>query len=194
VADSIEVIISKAEELKSKYAERDELYDEIEQMAFLDWADKASTQSKAPNVKITISPDARNQFLAAVQLMSATEPKFRVPEAKNMVGDESKIEKFVQALWAETNKIAGTSLLYDLIFSAMLYGESHLAVTDMNDYVGYFKKRGKAYERRAKRAAAKSPFMLKAFNPHECYTDFDDLGLTSHYRRVRGETAKKVGW
>jgi len=191
VADSIEVIMSKAEELKSRYAERDELYDELEQMTFLDWSEKASTQAKAPNVKITISPDARNQFLAAVQLMSATEPKFRVPEAKNMVGDESKIEKFVQSLWTETNKIAGTSLLYDLIFSAMLYGESHLAVTDMNDYVGYFKKRGKAYERRAKRAAAKSPFMFKAFNPHECYTDFDDLGLTSHYRRVEA-TAKKV--
>jgi len=160
-------------------------------MTFLDWSEKASTQAKAPNVKITISPDARNQFLAAVQLMSATEPKFRVPEAKNMVGDESQIEKFVQALWTESNKIAGTSLLYDLIFSAMLYGESHLAVTDMNDYVGYFKKRGKAYERRAKRAASKSPFMFKAFNPHECYTDFDDLGLTSHYRRVEA-TAKKV--
>lgn len=193
MADTIEVIMSKAEDLKSKYTDRDELYDELEQMTFMDWAGKSAAQAKAPNVKLTISPDARNQFMSSVQLMSATDPKFRVPEAKNFVGDESKVEKFVQSLWHEANKLAGTSILYDLIFSSQLYGEAHLAMVGTKDYVNLFKKRGKAYERRAKRASVRSPFMFKAFNPHECYTDYDDLGLTAHYRRVSAHAAKVAG-
>ena len=191
MADSIEVIMDKASELKSKYAERDELYDELEQMTFMDWSGKSEAQKKAANVKVTVSPDARNQLLAAVQLMSTSDPHFRVPGAKNFMGNESKIEKFVQALWVETNKLAGTSLLYDLIFSSLLYGEAHIATTEMKEYVSHYEKMGLAYEKRAKRAAKRSPVMFRAMNPHECYTEYDNLGLVEHYRKSK-VSAKKV--
>lgn len=191
MADSINIIKDKAEESRARYAERDENYDECERAYFMNPASKAEMQAKAENVKITVSPDAHNQLKAASQLMSTSEPKFRVPGGKNFNGNESKLEKFIQALWTNANKLAGTSLLNDLIFSALLYGEAHIATTATQDYVNYYKKMGKAYERRAQRAAKRSPFLFEVYNSHQCYPEYDKLGMVSHHRRVK-TTAKKV--
>ena len=191
MAVNLQEIISKANDLKARHAERDEMADEVERMNFFNWAGKAEAERKAQNVKITISPDPHNQLKSAVQMMSAIEPKFRVPEGKNFGGDESKLETFIHTLWAEANKLAGSSILYDLVYSSLLYGEAHLATVDMSDYVSYYKKKGRAYERRARRAAKRSPFIFEVYNPHDCYTEFDRLGLVSHYRRL-SVPAKKV--
>lgn len=190
---NLQEFVDRANDLKARYSERDAMCDEVEAMNFFEWAGKSEAERKAQNVKITISPDPHNQLKSAVQMMSAIEPKFRVPEGKNFTGDESKIETFIQTLWAEANKLSGSSVLYDLTYSALLYGETHLATVDMLDYVGYYKKKGRAYERRAKRAAKRSPFIFEVYNPHDCYTEFDRLGLVSHYRRLTVPAKKVAG-
>ena len=193
MVDSIEVIMSKAKELKARYTERDSLYDELERIAFLNWAERAATQMKAPNVKITVSPDPRNQFLSSVQLLASSMPLFRIPNSERYLGGESILERFINGLWKEMNKLYGSSLLYDMIFSAQLYGEVHFATTDMQDFLGYYKKKGTAYERRARRAAKRSPFLGEVFNAHECYVDYDKLGLVAHYRTVKTRARNVAG-
>lgn len=187
MAKSLAEIKDRAEELKSKYAARDDLFNELEQIAFLDWADRGNVQARAAegNVKITVSPDPRNQFLSSVQLLASSMPLFKVPNSARYLGGESSLERFINGLWKEMNKLYGSSLLYDMIFSAQLYGEVHFATTDMQDFLGYYKKKGTAYERRARRAARRSPFLGEVFNAHECYADYDKLGLVAHYRRVK---------
>ena len=193
MAIKLKEVIDNANDLKARHAPRDEMCDEVERMNFFEWSGKGEAEKKAQNVKITLSPDPHNQLKSAVQMMSAIEPKFKVPEGKNFSGDESKIETFIQTLWTEANKLSGSSVLYDLTYSALLYGETHLATVDMLDYVGYYKKKGAAYERRAKRAAKRSPFLFEVYNPHDCYTAFDRLGLVSHYRRISVPSKKIAG-
>lgn len=195
MAKTLAEIKDRAEELKSKYTERDELFNELEQIAFLDWADRGNVQARAAegNVKITVSPDPRNQFLSSVQLLASATPLFKVPNSARYAGGESSIERFINNLWKEMNKLYGASLLYDMIFSAQLYGEVHFATTDMQDFLSYYKKKGTAYEKRAKRAAKRSPFLGEVFNAHECYADYDKLGLTAHYRRVQTTASVVAG-
>ena len=195
MAKTLAEIKDSAEELKSKYASRDELFTELEQIAFLDWADRGNVQARAAegNVKITVSPDPRNQFLSSVQLLSSAIPLFKIPNSARYLGGESSLERFINGLWNEMNKLYGSSLLYDMIFSAQLYGEVHFATTDMQDFLGYYKKKGTAYERRAKRAAKRSPFLGEVFNAHECYADYDKLGLVAHYRRVKTKARMVAG-
>ena len=191
MAMKLNYFVDKSNDLKSRYSDRDDLYVQVENQNFFESDELDGVKGKAETVKITLSPDPHNQLKSAVQMMSAIEPKFRVPEGKNFSGDESKIETFIQTLWTEANKLTGSSVLYDLVYSALLYGEVHLGTIDMLDYLGYYKKKGGAYERRAKRAAKRSPFMFPVYNAHSCYTEFDHLGLVSHYRKY-DVTAKKV--
>lgn len=195
MAKSLAEIKDRAEELKSKYAARDDLFNELEQIAFLDWSDRGNVQARAAegNVKITVSPDPRNQFLSSVQLLASSMPLFKIPNSARYLGNESSLERFINGLWNEMNKLYGSSLLYDMIFSAQLYGEVHFATTDMQDFLGYYKKKGTAYERRAKRAAKRSPFLGEVFNAHECYADYDKLGLVAHYRRVKTKARMVAG-
>lgn len=195
MAKTLAEIKDSAEELKGKYAARDDLFNELEQIAFLAWADRGNVQARAAegNVKITVSPDPRNQFLSSVQLLASSMPLFKIPNSARYLGSESALERFINGLWKEMNKLYGSSLLYDMIFSAQLYGEVHFATTDMQDFLGYYKKKGNAYERRARRAAKRSPFLGEVFNAHECYPDYDKLGLVAHYRRVKTKARMVAG-
>ena len=169
-----------AEEVESQYGERNDLFEELERMYLMDWTDKPT----ASDVKVTISPDARNAIQGAVRLMTATDPQFIVPGDKSQRNEEeSKIEQAAAAIWDRAGEIQQSPIHYDAMLSSLLYGEVHIPITNTNSLVK-FAKENKMGQDRAEQLAAMTPFLFEVWNPMDGYPEFDALGLCAYYRKA----------
>jgi len=173
----------RAEDLKATYANRDALFDEMEQMYFIK-DNMNAPQSVMDRVKVTLSPDPRNKIIGAVRLLVATDPVFSVPEDEDQEVS-SILEKFMQSMWMAAGKLNKSPIHYDLVLSAMLYGEAHLSLISTSDLLGLYKStNSRVQERRAQKALSRTPYLFEVLNPKQCYPAFDRLGLTEHYREI----------
>lgn len=165
-------------EIKQAQAQRDQAFQAYENMYLLDWTDKP----KGDNLKTTMSPDARNAVLGAVRLMTSTEPLFSVPGEKERRGDtEEKIERAANNIWQLAGRVAQNPIHYDAVLSAILYGETHIAITSTVDMAAHARK-AKSGVMRADRIASLTPFLFESWNPRQGYAEFDALGLSAYYR------------
>jgi len=73
----------RANDLQAKYVERNLIFEEQEDMFFLRWQDQAKVARTIENVKVTLSPDPRNQLIGASRLLIAGDPVFSVPGELN---------------------------------------------------------------------------------------------------------------
>lgn len=183
-----EVIKEHADDIESQYSDRNRLFTEMENMYLMDWP----TKPNDPEVKITMSPDARNAVLGAVRLMTATDPVWTVPGDKgNKSEEDSKIEQAAASIWDTAGRVQQAPIHYDAVLSSLVYGEVHIPITRTLDLVD-FAKQNKMGQDRAERLAADTPFLFEVWNPKDGYPEFDTLGLCSYYRKakVRAGTLK----
>jgi len=202
----LDKIKDRFDRIEANYASRNTMFDEIEKIFLMEWDDSEKpTQSEGNHIKYTVSPDARNKALGAIRLMSSTDPKFSVPSDTN---DQDArrvselIEKTAAAMFEMSGRVAQREVNYDIVSSAVLFGEVHIGIDLTKDWVEYSKGAGKAAERRIERMSKLTPVMFNVFDPRTGYPEYDEFGLSAYFRKVEtkagsmqdkwGEAAKKI--
>ena len=184
-------IKKRCEDLASEYAARNTMCDELEAMYLMDWTE--GKPEEASHVKLTISPEARNKALGAIRLLTAADPKFSVPTDKNNPEEEEKasaVEKAANAIWYASGRIRQNPIHYDLVTSAVLFGEMQIGITATADIVDHAKGGSKAALKRAEQIAAATPYVFEVFDPRTGYPEFDEYGLASFYRKSTIKSGK----
>jgi hypothetical protein len=180
-------IKKRAEEIQASYLGRNTMFNEMEDMFFLNWSEEKKVRSAIENVKVTLSPDPRNQIMGAVRLIVATDPVFSIPSGlndPNVQAISEKIERFAEKMWQAAGKVSGRPVHYDAALSAFLYGEVHIAIISTRDLLKAAEPKSEAIKNRAAKTARRTPYLYEVWNPKDCYTEFDNQGLISHYRRT----------
>lgn len=165
------------EKLKEKGSKRIELFNEMEDIYFLNATDMPTRSW----IKKTISPDPRIAIVNAARIMTAADPRWSVPPEFNtdeVNAKSSPLEKTAAAIWTAACRIQRKIIHYDLIISGLLYGEEHLAIISTRDMLEGAKTDWQ--KRRAERAAKATPILFDVLNPKLGFPDFDRLGLSSY--------------
>jgi hypothetical protein len=176
-------------DLESQYGQRKTMFEAIENMFLMDWSDKPDREE----LKLTISPQARNTALGAIRLLTAADPVFTVPYDKKQQSAKKQadlLERVADAMWKASGRIRQCPVHYDAVSSAVLFGEMHIGVVPTADLVEHAKGPGKetplskAAVKRAEQVAAITPYLFESYDPRSGYPEYDALGLTSYFRKV----------
>lgn len=158
---------------------------EMDDMINMDWKGKPTDS----NLKFTTSPDARNQFMGALRLLTAVDPIIKVPYDVNDVTAKDyadKIEKICKAIWYHSGRILQKPVHYELVSSLLRYGQFHLSITDTDDLLEVATKRNskasKARKQRYEHFSKVTPYIFQPLDPKCGNAEFDSFGLTSYYR------------
>lgn len=172
---------------------------EMDDMINMDWKGKPTD----PNLKFTTSPDARNQYMGALRLLTAVDPIIKVPYDVNDVTAKDyadKIEKACKAIWYHSGRILQKPVHYELVASLLRYGQFHLSITDTDDLLEVATKRdsksSKAKKQRYEHFSKVTPYIFQPLDPKCGNAEFDAFGLTAYYREQEmtyGEIASKFG-
>jgi len=172
---------ARADDLEQMYAERNTVFEAYEKMYLMDWDDKPTVDG----LMETISPDARNALLGARRLLVATDPIFSVPadDGGKRIDNSDDIELAAKRLWIQAGRASRMPPHYDMVSSALLYGEVHVAITSTADMLEAAKKQ-KGNAARLERLAQMTPYLFNIWNPKQGYPEFDVAGLRGYYRKV----------
>lgn len=174
-----------AEQLKTLFNARDAFAEEIRQAFHMEWAD----YPKGDWIKATMSPSAYNQAMGAIRLLTATEPQINVPfEESDPDGQakSSKVERAAKAMWNSSGRVSLRPAHYEIVFSMVLFGESHGDVTRTADLLNYARASGmRGTIARMENVARQTPYMFHVRNPMTCYPEFDSFGLRGRLRRTQ---------
>jgi GTPase SAR1 family protein len=172
---------------------------EMDDMINMDWKDKPTD----PNLKFTTSPDARNQYMGALRLLTAVDPIIKVPYDVNDVTAKEyadKIEKICKAIWYHSGRILQKPVHYELVASMLRYGQFHMSISDTDDLLEVATKRdskaSKARKQRYEHFAKVTPYIFQPLDPKCGNAEFDAFGLTAYYREQEmtyGEIMSKFG-
>jgi len=181
--DSIETIKAKADEMRSAYAERDRVFQEVEKIYLLE----DDTLPSEDWIKTVISPDPHNALIGAARIMTAADPTWDVPydpDDEEAAKLSSEVEKLAGAIWRQAGRVRGKPLHYQVALSALLYDEVHIADILTAELV---RASAGGRQARAKRIAAQTPLLFDVLPPRCCYAVDDGLGLAAHLtvRRMR---------
>jgi len=183
-----------AKELASSATEHLLLWDKIDEMINMDWHDKPKLDND-PNIKFTASPQARNTFLGAKRLLTATTPIIKIPRSRNadaLKENTDDIENMLKAIWELSGKYAGRPVHYDLVDQLLRYDECQLLITDTKDLLELHKKGSKAEKLRYERLAEQTPFIFQAVNARSGWWEADGFGLTAYFRRSKFTTQQAI--
>lgn len=174
-----------AEHLKSIHTKRNKQNTRMDQLYWMNWLERGKVSQQGKNVKITLSPRARNKVKGFTWLLTAAEPEWSVPFDTNEVSIQavsSKIEKFMKATWMAGGRVRKSPLHYDMSLSAGLYAETHLAITSTKDLLDNASDKP-GTRARLERIAERTPYVFDVWHPSQGYPEFDSLGLRGFYRR-----------
>lgn len=157
--------------------------------------------------KPVISPDAHNKVRGSARLLSATEPAFNLPAAKNLKANginSSDFELAANAMWAASNLVQEINVEHDMAHSGTLYGEMHLAIVstkDMLDGAQRAVSENKDKDRKPLLDAAlkhaqsvnkRTPFIFPPLDSNTCYARKSRVGLEAHYQKVEMTVADAI--
>ncbi len=174
-----------AADLRAMYGARNSLFQAVEDMYMLRWAEASNRKLEDAGARVTLSPDARNNLKGAMRLMIASDPQFNIepdPANEQLKGNAEKLEKAINRMWYMAGRVYGEPIHYENIFSSLLYSEMHTAVTSTRDLVELARKNKGIGQARAERIQAMTPFLIEPWNPKDGYPEFDRLGLCAYLR------------
>lgn len=186
----------KASDLETLYRDRNTMFDDIEQMFLMNWT---GPQVDDGELKLTISPSARNAALGAIRILTAADPIWTVQWEINdeEAREQSEIvEKFANALWFASGRIRQRPIHYDGVTSAVLFGEVHLGMSLSDDLTALAENVNESAALRLKRSLSTTPLLFEIFDPRTGYPEYDSYGLSSYVRKVKaraGEVLDKWG-
>lgn len=172
-------IQSYAKEIMAGFDDRDALYEDIDEAYLLKDTDLPTYDW----IKKTISPDARNKTIGAVRLLTAADPKWKVPREKNKTSlDEtiaSQVERAAEMIWNAAGRLRRNPIHYTATLSALLYGQIDISVADMSKIIAA--ENNPVRKRRIEKASRRTPLHFEVLSPRICYPIYDAFGLAAHY-------------
>lgn len=181
---------------KRSYTERDAMCDEIEDIFLLNWDEQGKYERQQENAKITLSPEARNQALGAIRLLTAADPEFTVPIDQNnpeAISYSDDLEKAADIMWQAAGRVAGDPIHYDVVRSGILFSEIHIGITSTKELAEFAKGNdSKAYQRRMEEIAKQAPYLFQVYDPRTCYPEYDSFGLNAMYREYTSTAGKVI--
>lgn len=185
----------RGDEIKQSYNGRNDIFDDVEEIYFMDDPETEASADRFDQVKLTLSPDGKNQLQGGVRLLTAADPVIALPDEFNVeIGKDvgSTLENYAKKMWGASGKFSGTPIHFDAVLSGMLYSDVDVEIISTQKLVDVHTGTGaKAKLARAKRALSRTPIIFAARNPRDCYPVYDRLGLSEHYRE-RTVTAKWI--
>jgi hypothetical protein len=184
-----------ARHLKNTHTQRVEMQNAMERLYLMEWSDENRVASLRQGIVPTKSPDLRNKLGGAIELLIATEPAWAIPFEKNdALGQQvsSKLEKAAAQIWTAASRIRRLPLHYDVVVSAMTYGEVHIAMTRTEDLIKSSKGAGKAVKRKAEEIAGLTPYLFDVWDPRSGYAEFGPFGLQAYYREIHTTVGKLI--
>jgi hypothetical protein len=163
------------------------IWNKMDEMINMDWHDKPALDAD-PNIKFTTSPQARNTFLGAKRLLTATAPIIKIPRSRNVESLKDHlddIENMLKAIWELSGKFAGRPVHYDLVDQLLRYDECQLMITNTKDLLELHKNGSKAEKKRYERLARQTPYVFQPVNVRSGWWESDGLGLTAYFRRSK---------
>lgn len=172
--------------LKSKHSERNTTNDRMDQLYWMEWTESSKVTRQGENVKLTLSPRAREKVKGFVRLLTAADPEWSVPHDKNdarVHGVSSKMEKFIKAMWFAGGRVRKSPIHYDMVLSAALYAETHLAISSTKDLLDRAPQDKPGVLARLERIHERTPYIFDVWHPSQGYPEFDSMGLRGFGRR-----------
>ena len=182
-----------ATELKTRYAVRDAMLEQLRMMIHMEWQE----QPCADWIKPTMSTAAYDAVLGAKRLLSTIEPQFSVPFDESSTANKDisdKIEKAAKRMWNGSGRVAQMPIHHEMMMSAIDAGEICGMVIKTADRLKHFEgllgKTGgpagmKGTVNRWRAIARATPYYFRIFDPKTCYSDFDGFGLRAMLRVVK---------
>ena len=178
---------TRLQKVKTRYGARDDQDNKIEKIFLMDWDTDKPDATKAPHIKHTVSPVSRSKALGAIRMLTATTPKIHVPFDKNDTlakTNSEMIEKAALAILAQNARLRQNWAHYDMMTSAVLFGEFFVGIDLTVDMLANAEGTGKSAMKRMERIASITPAMYEVFDPRTCYPEYDEFGMSSIYRAV----------
>jgi len=161
------------------------MFQEITEMYWMeDGSAKVNGRDK-DDVKLTISPSARNEVIGMVRLLTASAPRYKAVSEK---ADKDKIEQALMQMVKQSNIIRQVRAETDAARSAVLYSDVHLMVELVDDLLAI--ESTPDYEKeRLREIRKKTPFLITAISPMEGYPVFGAFGLRAYLRKYKAKGA-----
>jgi hypothetical protein len=184
-----EKIKSLAEKVKRDNSNRDIMYRDILQMYHMEDDPKVNRARRdRDDVKLTLSPSARDAVIGMVRLLTTSEPHFAVKSKTGKKNDE--IEELCKRMWAQSSMVKRAKIHIDLARSAVLFADAHLSYDAVDDLLAV--KNIPDYEkRRLEDIRKRTPFLFEAVNPRDGYPVWGRHGLIG-YLKVYELTGEEV--
>jgi hypothetical protein len=172
-------------DMQSDNSKKNEKAKEYEDAYNMIWDNGQTQKLKKKYNFVTISPDARNKVLGAVRLLAATDPQFTIIKDNLPAGDTKfkpdELEKALNRWWKQSGRANNKPLHYDMLLSAILYGEMHTACTPVKDLLEYAPDNRKA---RIEALQEMTPVLFESWNPTKGCAEFDRFDLCAYAREV----------
>lgn len=170
--------------LAANYAERDRMYQGMEQMYNLVWPERDALESALQTIKITLDPDPANAITGAHRLLTVTEPSVKIPRDKNNSATaevSGRLEKAGLAMLRASGRAGNRPIHYDAALSGVLYSEVQIAVKRTKDLYEQTEGASPAARHRAKRISERTPYLYEVYNPRMGHPVWDNLGLREYH-------------
>lgn len=136
---------------------------------------------KANWIKPTKAPDLHNATVGAQRMITASDPKFKVPEYQTDRSSSETVNKLID--WAtrscrNSGVIHSSPLHVDMSLSGFLYGEVNVATIRTSTLLDRAKTN--AEKRRAEQVMKRTAILPEVLNPRVCYPVIGPLGLETH--------------
>jgi hypothetical protein len=165
--------------IASAASSRTQVHTAMEKMFFMQSSDAGSM--KGGWIKETIAPDLHSAIKGAQRMMTATEPRFKVPEYQSDATRTTQVNTVVDwanRTWRNAGVVRGGPLQIDATLSALLYGEVNIATQRSRSLVDMAIT--PAEKARATGIARRTSLLPEILNPRICYPLVTSLGLEAH--------------
>ena len=178
----------QAESIVQSYGDRNIIIKRMDEMYQMIMERPKSADS---DLKLTISPDARNTVQGIVRLMTATAPTFSIPSAENADDADAyseQMELAAGAMWAGSNQAQSVTVEKDICQSLALYDEAYVGITCVSEISEALKERDQAGDMSwlndsVHELAAEVPYLYSIIPPKEAYPLMGRLGMLCFVRR-----------
>lgn len=191
-SEDITTVQTMADKIVADNSGLHSLYNEIEQAYFMDdaIAEKPTASAHDPDdIKVTLSPSARNDIIGIVRVMTATEAQIKA-KSDTDTNHADDIEKLCRRVISESGLLSRGRITTDAVRATALYADTHLMLSSLDAMIQIATTEEKAGLQEIRK---RTPFQLEVVNPNNGYPAFGRHGMRKYLRRekVRGEAIKE---
>ena len=177
--EKVQEILTRARNLEALHGERTRLFGRYREMFFMDNIERPKNSSVDRNDwKLTADPSARNEVVGLKRLLDTSDLHVKVLEGSKSSRNSDKIERALVRMLDASGDGRNARVESDAMLAAVLYGPVILSADSVTDLLTLdlpdYKKR------HLQKQQKRTPFIIRAINPEESYSERDEGLMTLH--------------